>query len=590
MEVNTCYSTSRDRNKLCCESGITGVIENNTPIAGRCVSSARVESFIKASLTSAGSQASLSGSNTDSAVQTVVSTVIVVSVAASTQISNQTTFSTQLPSITLLTSMTPSASSTGSVSSIETSKLNSTSYTELAPTPTQFPSLTPSPTTLATNTTKTPIPATSTSTGTAGKPVFIHYMVNGIEDAHIEQDVKDIVALGIDAVALNLNTVTESWATKTVDCIFVHAEANGLKLFFSFDMTGFNNPDEFIIFLQSYVTKTAHYTYNGLPFVSTFNGGASEFAFGESTVNDGWKVKLQEEMFSAGHPIYFVPSFQDTPCTETFFSTEFPALDGIFNWNSWAADGSSKVTTTQDTIYLSSAQSSAKSYMMGISPLQFKHMDAADNWYIPGPGNMEDRFSQVLNLQPDFIELQTWNDGGEGHYMGNIWSEAYTTVPQIMASIAHYNHTAYNQVLPSFIKAYKAGVTSTSTMYPTNGKNAQGLFYNHALLKNADCSADRLGRPTGADLVEDVVAGMILIARGEIGYTATVSVGGNTLGSAQKLSPGFNAISIDGLTAGKVTMTVKDASGTTVISGTGSQDVLSSSSLCNYNFQVVALA
>lgn len=54
---------------------------------------------------------------------------------------------------------------------------------------------------------------------------------------------------------------------------------------------------------------------------------------------------------------------------------------------------------------------------------------------------------------------------------------------------------------------------------------------------------------------------------------------------------GYNAISVDNLTAGKVALTVQDsASGTTIISGTGPKAVAGSSSICNYNFQVVGLA
>ncbi len=55
---------------------------------------------------------------------------------------------------------------------------------------------------------------------------------------------------------------------------------------------------------------------------------------------------------------------------------------------------------------------------MGASPLQFKHMDSSDNWYRRGEANLENRFGEVLKLQPDMLELQTWNDAGESHYMG----------------------------------------------------------------------------------------------------------------------------------------------------------------------------
>jgi glucan endo-1,3-alpha-glucosidase len=103
------------------------------------------------------------------------------------------------------------------------------------------------------------------------------------------------------------------------------------KLFFSFDMSGFSNPDQFTNFLLSYVTNSAYYTYNGLPLVSTFNGGASSFIFGQDSVNDGWKVELQNVMASASHPVYFVPAFQDVSASSDFFTSEYPTL-GMFNF------------------------------------------------------------------------------------------------------------------------------------------------------------------------------------------------------------------------------------------------------------------
>jgi len=105
------------------------------------------------------------------------------------------------------------------------------------------------------------------------------------------------------------------------------ANTLGFKLFFSFDMTGFSNPDQFTSFLQGYVTNGAYYKFNGLPLVSTFNGGASNYNFGQDTVNDGWKVELQQVMANAGLPIYFVPAFQDVAITSSFFTT-FPTLNG----------------------------------------------------------------------------------------------------------------------------------------------------------------------------------------------------------------------------------------------------------------------
>lgn len=153
------------------------------------------------------------------------------------------------------------------------------------------------------------------------------------------------------------------------------------------------------------------------------------------------------------------------------------------NWNAWPQNtqGDIIVPTTDDQTLLTAAHSSGKTFLMGVSPLQFKHIDSGDNYYRRGEQNLEFRFGQVLNLQPDMIELITWNDSGESHYMGNIWPEPIAGTA-ISAYSLPYDHTGYWQILPAFIKAWKAGETNTDEMFPTNGAQAQGTFWHHTLL------------------------------------------------------------------------------------------------------------
>ncbi len=65
--------------------------------------------------------------------------------------------------------------------------------------------------------------------------------------------------------------------------------------------------------------------------------------------------------------------------------------------------------------------------------------------------------------------------------MGNSWPEPIEGTP-IVAYTQDYDHTGYWQILPSFIKAWKSGATTTATMYPTNGAATQGTFWHHTLL------------------------------------------------------------------------------------------------------------
>jgi glucan endo-1,3-alpha-glucosidase len=86
------------------------------------------------------------------------------------------------------------------------------------------------------------------------------------------QDVQDAKALGANAFALNIGTATASWSTTSVSYLFDAANQVGdFKLFFSFDMTGFSDPSQFLAYLASYVSNDAYYQYDGKPFVSTFS-------------------------------------------------------------------------------------------------------------------------------------------------------------------------------------------------------------------------------------------------------------------------------------------------------------------------------
>jgi glucan endo-1,3-alpha-glucosidase len=227
--------------------------------------------------------------------------------------------------------------------------------------------------------------------------------------------------------------------------------------------------------------------------------------------------------------------------------------------------------------------------MMGISPGVFKHLDQAQNWYRRGERNLELRLGQALEVQPDIIQLQTWNDAGEGHYMGNIWPESMTTSPNIQALTNSYDHKGYWQILKAFSNAWHTCQKTTSNMVPTNGKSVQGTFWHHTLTINANCGSDPLAKsPDVLNVAEDAVSGILLVAKGKAGLVGVVNVGTKQLGITGPLKEGFNSFKFTGLTPGKVQLEVWDGS-TLVAGGYAPLEVQSSGPLCNYNFQVVGV-
>jgi glucan endo-1,3-alpha-glucosidase len=113
--------------------------------------------------------------------------------------------------------------------------------------------------------------------------------------------------------------------------------------------------------------------------------------------------------------VLIVPGFYEATPSANFFNNR-GSLDGVFNWNSWQPSNAGKVrvSSEQDSIYQSATtKSQRRVFMMGISPVQFKHLSEKDNWYRRGEDNLDYRLGQALELQPDIIQLQSWNDAGE---------------------------------------------------------------------------------------------------------------------------------------------------------------------------------
>lgn len=342
----------------------------------------------------------------------------------------------------------------------------------------------------------------------------------------------------------------------------------------------FTAPDQFQSYLKPFLSRKSYFKYNNKAIVSTFGG--------EEVSGAQW-TKFKQAMGE----IVVIPGYYQGSASKDVF-TKNTGIDGVFNWNAWpkSGDAKGKVSTSEDKIYLDAANaqsSNKKLFMMGMSPLQFKHMDGSgQNWYRRGEDNLEIRFEQALSLQPHMLELQTWNDAGESHYMGNLWPEPMTNADAIKKYVTGYDHKGYWQLLPAFIKAFKAGDKTTANMVPTNGKSVQGAFWHHTLTSGASCSADPVKKaPEIAASVEDAVTGAILVAKGKSGFQAVVKNGDKELGKVA-LKEGYNKFKVTGVGAGKVQVEVWDGS-TMVAGGYGPKEVKTSDSVCNYNFQVVGL-
>ena len=193
----------------------------------------------------------------------------------------------------------------------------------------------------------------------------------------------------------------------------------------------------------------------------------------------------------------------------------------------------------------------------------------------------------MLALQPDFVEIITWNDSGESHYIGNCWPEAIAGVPAIQAYADGYDHTHWQDVLAPFIVAYKNGATSLSDVVPF-GEFA-GAFWYRPLLKSATCADDSLGRPDGADNALDQINIAMLLPADSSGVTLRVSSGGNVVATLDT-QPGLNMAAVP-IQTGAQSVQLVGPDGTIMGAGSSTQDVVAETTgVCNFNYQVVHIA
>lgn len=262
--------------------------------------------------------------------------------------------------------------------------------------------------------------------------------------------------------------------------------------------------------------------------VSTFN--AQQWT--KDTFNS-WRGSL-------GFPIYFIPDFDDTQgyyqADPGWWDYWGGVVDGLFSWEStWPKVGAKNDgDVSLDNTVKGGASARGKSYMAGLSMLQYKDSYGV-NAYRRGELNLPKRMEGILNMSPlpEFVEIITWNDAPESHYIGNIWSEAnFDPEPQRYINV---DHTAIQPLLHSFINAYKAG-RSAAQMQPIGGSNTGAMWYK-TTFQGVSCPE---GKPAGGNAGQDVLNYAVVLPQGTTDKIQLYSGGGNSPVNTIQGRPGLN--------------------------------------------------
>ena len=248
---------------------------------------------------------------------------------------------------------------------------------------------------------------------------------------------------------------------------------------------------------------------------------------------------------------------------------------------------------------MTGTSANSKTYMIPLSSLQYKRWpDASQHYYRIGEVNLPQRMTEILSLgkptnpgtvAPDFVEVITWNDAGESHYIGNIWDESVASWEYLFGNSTSWSHAGWQPIISSFIAAFKGG-KDASGMLPPQGSPGVGAMWYRTILKSATCSSDPLGKPQGWEGAQDAVNWAVVLAPGSSGVTVRVTSGGKVIQTVSGLGAGLQYSSAPGMIQGEQVVQVLDASGSLVLSAHSTIDVLpEANGICNYNYQVSPL-
>lgn len=294
-------------------------------------------------------------------------------------------------------------------------------------------------------------------------------------------DMQMAKATGIDAFALNFGGFETNFTLQEIYLaeFYAAAKANDLPLFMSFDTTSVMDPTMIVRLVNQYKDHPAQLKVDGKIMLSTFTANPVAWNWQTDVLN-----KIPETLFLLG-------SLSDNAAA--VFALPY---DGAFTWLHPTKTVAQEADT--DNNFNKQKASAGKYWMVGIASWFFKHFIVTEDWdQAQDDGIWVDRWFHILQLQPDFIEIITWNDWGESHYIGPadvdnlcstcIWSKL--------------DHSAFLKMAAIFIKAYK-GSKSIVTVDPAD-EDVFMFYRTHPALTLG--TSDTLPLPLDANYLKDEV-------------------------------------------------------------------------------------
>jgi hypothetical protein len=142
--------------------------------------------------------------------------------------------------------------------------------------------------------------------------------------------------------------------------------------------------------VKHYRDYSTYWKEGGKPLVSTFEGG---------------EYSSEWNNIKANTSAFFIPEWGNLGPQA---SVNTGLVDGLFSWDAWP-NGATDMNTNGDMNYRNALQ--GKPYMMGVSPWFYTNLKKwKKNWLWRGDDLWYDRWQQVLDVKPEYVEIISWND------------------------------------------------------------------------------------------------------------------------------------------------------------------------------------
>ncbi|WWC70808.1 uncharacterized protein I206_104760 [Kwoniella pini CBS 10737] len=314
---------------------------------------------------------------------------------------------------------------------------------------------------------------------------------------------------GLDALALNIGPEEWQFAQACTAYRLISTSTYDIKLFLSLDLMVLPKDPKLIFDMVVQIIQSgpsAQLRWDDKLLLSTFGG--------HELGDEGWKEVLRGIEKTLSEKVFFIPSFFLPP--EEILKKDY--VDGAYHWNgAWPMDNST-INLDSDQPFLNHE----KPYMASVSPLFFTHYGTEGDWafnknwiYRSDDLLLPTRFSQLLSLpinkSPEMIQVISWNDFGESHYIGPILGAQPGSENWTNGMI----HEGFRLITKYYIKQWKDQII-------VKGKNGDGdkakheekaklIIWYRIQSKEMSLTEDKVAKPNHSEWAQDLLNFFIIL-------------------------------------------------------------------------------